>query len=149
MARTSVLSNATHVDPEPGDKAVVALLRHAAGDTGQLVVRLPDGQEITLPDGLSQLLLASAEELADGHAVTVLASDTMLTPAEVGRVLGLSRPFIARLLDEDIMASQHLPGSRHRVVRLADVLQFQARRERRREGRRRINDAVEAAELPY
>lgn len=149
MARTSVLSNATQVDPDPGDKAVVAHLRHAAGDTGQFVLRLPDGHEITLSDGLSQLLLTSAEELADGHAVTVLASDTLLTPAEVGRLLGLSRPFIARLLNDYALPSQHLPGSRHRVVRLADILEFQARRERRREGRRQINEAVGAAELPY
>lgn len=34
-----------------------------------------------------------------GHAVTVLASHVRLTPAEVGELLGLSRPFVVRLLD--------------------------------------------------
>jgi excisionase family DNA binding protein len=85
----------------------------------------------------------------NAHAVTVLASDVRLTPAEVGELLGLSRPFVARLLDAGEIKSEHLPGSRHRVVRLTDVLDFQAHRERRRTGRRRMADAVESADLPY
>ncbi|WP_433227139.1 helix-turn-helix transcriptional regulator [Microtetraspora malaysiensis] len=47
-------------------------------------------------------------------------------------MLGLSRPFVARLLDEREIPSQHLPGSRHRVVRLTDVLEFQAQRAAKR-----------------
>jgi hypothetical protein len=35
------------------------------------------------------------------------------------------------------------------VVKLADVLDFQTHRERRRTGRRRIAEAVEAGDLPY
>jgi hypothetical protein len=35
------------------------------------------------------------------------------------------------------------------VVQLADVLDFQTRRERRRTGRRQIADVVESADLPY
>jgi len=37
----------------------------------------------------------------------------------------LSRSFVARLLDAGEIPSEHLPDSRHRVVRLADVLEFQ------------------------
>ncbi|WP_208105596.1 helix-turn-helix domain-containing protein [Streptomyces sp. GC420] len=69
---------------------------------------------------LVRILIASAGELAAGHAVTVLASETELTPAEAGELLGLSRPFVARLLDSGDIPSAYLPGSRHRVVRLAD-----------------------------
>jgi excisionase family DNA binding protein len=110
---------------------------------------LPDGREVVLPASLVKVLAASASELSEGHAVTVLASTVRLTPAEVGRLLGLSRPFVARLLDAGEIASQRLPGSRHRTVRLADVLEFQARRERRRAGRRRVAEAIESADLPY
>ena len=75
----------------------------------------------------------------------MLATEVRLTPAEVGELLGLSRPFVARLLDAGEIPSDRLPDSRHRVVHLADVLEFQLRRERRRAGRRRIADA---ADLP-
>jgi len=93
--------------------------------------------------------LASAGELSEGHAVTILASEVMLTPAEVGELLGLSRPFVVHLIEGGELPAEHLPGSRHRVVRLSDVLEFQARRERRRTGRRRVAEAVDEADLPY
>jgi excisionase family DNA binding protein len=102
-----------------------------------------------LPASLVAVLVASASELAAGHAVTVLASEVRLTPADVGELLGLSRPFVVRLLDAGEIPSEFLPGSRHRLVRLTDVLEFQARRERRRAGRRQISEAVESGGLPY
>jgi excisionase family DNA binding protein len=149
MARSSVLGRATQVEPGAEDRVSTAKVSEAASGVSELVLRLPDGSEIVLPASLVKVLVATASELSAGHAVTVLASDVRLTPAEVGELLGLSRPFVVRLLDAGEIPSEHLPGSRHRVVRLAHVLDFQARRERRRAGRRRLADAVESADLPY
>lgn len=149
MARSSVLGSATRVEPRPADRESAAAVSRIAPGVAALVLRLPDGQEITLPAPLVTILLASAGELSEGHAVTVIASEVRLTPAEVGELLGLSRPFVVRLIDAGDLAAEHLPGSRHRLVRLSDVLEFQARRERRRTGRRRVVDAVEDAGLPY
>jgi excisionase family DNA binding protein len=149
MVRSSVLGRATRVEPRPDDQASAAEVSRLAAMSSELVLRLPDGKEVVLPRSLVKVLRASAEQLSEGHAVTVLASEVRLTPAEVGELLGLSRPFVARLLDAGEIASEYLPDSRHRVIRLADVLKFQARRERRRAGRRRVADAVEAADLPY
>jgi excisionase family DNA binding protein len=149
VTRSSVLGHATRVEPRSGDQTSAAEISRLAAGSVELVLRLEDGTEIALPRSLVEVLLASAEELSEGHAVTVLASEVRLTPAEVGELLGLSRPFVVRLLDAGDIPSEHLPDSRHRVVRLADVLTFQARRERRRAGRRRVAEAVEAADLPY
>jgi excisionase family DNA binding protein len=149
MVRTSVLGSATRVEPGPDDRRSATNLSRAVAAATHLVLRLPDGEEIELPDALVRILQASIDELSAGHAVTVLPSELLLTPAEVGDLLGLSRPFVARLLDQGTIASQNLPGSRHRVVRLVDVLDFQSRRERRREGRRRIVNTVESEDLPY
>jgi hypothetical protein len=150
MARSSVLSKATRVEPVASDReSAAAVSRLTATEASGLALRLTDGQEIMLPASLVKILLTSASELSEGHAVTVLASEVRLTPAEVGELLGLSRPFVARLLDSSDLPSEHLPHSTHRVVRLSDVLEFQARRERRRAGRRRIADVVEDADLPY
>jgi excisionase family DNA binding protein len=145
----SVLGRATRVEPRAEDRVSTAEVSRAVNGVSELVLRLPDGSEIILPAPLVKVLVATASELSEGHEVTVLASDVRLTPAEAGELLGLSRPFVARLLDAGEIPSEHLPGSRHRVVRLADVIDFQARRERRRTGRRRIADAVESAALPY
>lgn len=149
MARSSVLGNATRVEPQPADQEAAEEVTAAVGDATDLRLLLPDGGEIALPESLVEVLRASAGELSAGHAVTVLASDVRLSPTEVGTLLGLSRPFVARLLDSGDIPSQHLPGSRHRVIRLADVLRFQARREKRRTGRRRVAAEVDTADLPY
>jgi excisionase family DNA binding protein len=149
MARSSVLGGATRVEPRPRDREMAEAVRRAVTGAEELTLRLPDGKEVALPVSLVEILVASADELSAGHAVTVLASEVRLTPAEVGELLGLSRPFVARLLDAGDIPSQFLPGSRHRVVRLADVLEFQEQREHRRTGRRKLAEAIESAGLPY
>lgn len=149
MARTSVLAGAIKVEPHSSHQSALAETSRMTPEQVEVVLRAADGSELVLPIELVRVLIASAGELATGHAVTVLASEARLTPAEAAELLGLSRPFVARLLDSGEIASTYLPGSRHRVIRLADVLAFQERRNRRREGRRQIADAVDEAGLPY
>lgn len=97
------------------------------GEEPSSALKLADGRELPLPEALAEALLALAGELSTGHAVRVLAAQTTLSPAEAAEVLGLSRLFVVRLLDEGVIPSEHLPGSRHRAVRLEDVLEFHVR----------------------
>lgn len=150
MARTGVFKQAVRVDPGADQRAPAGVVAEAMERSADAVaLTFSDGREVALPASLAAILRASAREVADGHALTVLPSDVMLTPAEAAELLGLSRPFVVRLLDEGEIPSERLPSSRHRRIRLADVLAFAERRERRREGRRRIADAVADADLPY
>ena len=116
---------------------------------GRAKVVLPDGTTVALSPALLAVLQATAGELAGGHAVTVLPSEVLLTPAEAAELLGLSRPYVVRLLDAGEIPAERLPRSRHRRLRLTDVLAFQARREQRREGRQRVAGEVDSADLPY
>jgi excisionase family DNA binding protein len=150
MPRTGVLGQATRIDPVPADHEALDGLRgrEDLGD-GELVLRTADGTEINLPQSLLRLVVSAANSLAAGHAVMAIPAEVALTPAEAAELLGLSRPFIARLLERGDIPSDLLPGSRHRRIRLEDVLTFQARREERAEGRRRIADIATTADLPY
>ena len=58
-------------------------------------------------------------------------------------MLGISRPFLLDLIARGHLAAEALPESRHRILRLADVLQFQAKRERRGHARGAIVEIVE------
>lgn len=58
----------------------------------KVALQLPDGTSMPLPRALVELLRASADEIAEGHSVTVLPSEVSLTPAEVAEPLGFSRP---------------------------------------------------------
>jgi excisionase family DNA binding protein len=150
MPRTGVLGNATRIDPEPADhEALEGLRAHSDLDDGELVLRTADGTEITLPSSLLRLVVSAANNLAAGHAVMAIPAEVTLTPAEAAELLGLSRPFVARLIERGDIPSELLPESRHRRIRLEDVLAFQARRQRRAEGRRRIADIAATADLPY
>jgi excisionase family DNA binding protein len=142
VARSSVLARAEKVEPDPAHQDALAAAARLVPEAVEVLVHTPDGGEVALPSELLRILAAAAGELARGRAVTVLASEATLSPAEAAELLGLSRPFVSRLLDSGDIPSAHLPGSTHRVVRLTDVLAFQQRRERRREGRRQIADAL-------
>lgn len=151
MARLGVLSNAIRVEPGEGDRDFAARIAVGIGtpEEHSFTLHLPDGSVVNLPTALVEILRASADELAEGHAVTVLPSEVALSPAEAAELLGLSRPFVVRLLDRGEIPSERLPRSKHRRVLLSDVLAFQAQRDRRRTGRQRLANLVADADLPY
>jgi excisionase family DNA binding protein len=151
VSRTGVLKQAVQVEPGADQARSVSDVAAAVSDDAieGVVLAFADGSRVPLPASLLDVVRASARELADGHTVTVLRGDSVLTPAEAGELLGLSRPFVARLLDEGTIPSERLPGSRHRRVLLADVLAFAQQRDRRRDGRRAVADAAANADLPY
>jgi excisionase family DNA binding protein len=150
MPRTSALAQSARVEPSAElREAVNEVVERTSERSAEFILRYADGSEAPVPSQLVVVLMTAAGELSAGHAVTIRASETLLTPTEVGQLLGLSRPFVARLLDDGTIPSTNLPGSSHRVVRLDDVLAFAERRRRRQEGRRRIADAVDEADLPY
>jgi len=151
MGRVGALVRAERIEPTAADRASVAAIEAAVSrdDGAEVVLRLPDNTYLVLPPAVVRLVRASVREFAAGRAVTVLPAETMLSPAEAGELLGLSRPFVHRLLDAGEIPSEQLPGSRHRRVRLSDVIAFQQRRETRRAGRQTIAAAAEEAGIPY
>ncbi|WP_322752779.1 helix-turn-helix domain-containing protein [Frankia sp. Cas3] len=151
MGKPGVLIGTERIEPTHDDRESVTAAQAAvtAAVGAEVVLKLADGTYVPLPPALTRLVAASLRELAAGHAVTMLPSEALLSPAEAGELLGLSRPFVSRLLDAGEIPFERLPGSRHRRVRLSDVLAFQQRRESRREGRRAIAEAADAAGIPY
>src|SRR5580700_11133774 len=150
MPREGVLGQATRIDPVPADhEALDSLSAREDLGGGELVLRTADGTEISLPSSLLRLVVSAASNLAAGRAVMAIPAEVLLTPAEAAELLGLSRPFVTRLLERGDIPSEFLPESRHRRIKLEDVLAFQVRRERRAEGRRRITDIASTANLPY
>jgi hypothetical protein len=144
MAKSGVLRNAVRADPRAADRETTAMLSRVGRlqRSGKTSVCFPNGTEVSLSASLSKVLQFSADELADGNAVTILASDVALSPGDAADLLGLSRPFVVRLLDDGSIPS-------HRKVLLSDVIAVQAQRARKRTGRQRIMKIVEGNDLPY
>ncbi len=85
-----------------------------------MTLKLQDESEFLLPETLAKALLALAKELSVGHAIRLLPFETTLTPAETAKMLGLSRPFVVRLLVVRMAAGKHRPPRTSED--LADVL---------------------------
>lgn len=81
------------------------------------------------------------DAVAHGARVVVLRADEEVTPTEAAKLMGVTRQFVDRLCEDGILAFRRLPGSRHRRIRVEDVLEIASEREQRRAG----SDAVRAA----
>lgn len=97
----------------------------------------PENARITLPKGAARLLLTMLEEMAEGHAVTVLPLREELSTQEAAELLNVSRPFLVALLEKGDIPFRKV--GKHRRVQLKDLLVY---KEREDEARRQALDAL-------
>jgi excisionase family DNA binding protein len=131
--------------PEPHRKRLVALV--SGIDGGGAVALRTDQGEAELPPEARAAVRQLLADLAAGSAVHLLTDDSELTTQEAADILGISRTYIVRLIDDDKLPAR-LVGT-HRRLRAADVLAYKARRDARLAGVDAIAAADAAAGVPY
>lgn len=87
---------------------------------------------------------AMLDEVANGSRIVVLRAEDEVSPARAAEVLGVTRQFVDRLCEDGALPFRRLPSSRHRRIRVQDVINVAAERERRRAGAEAIRAAVGA-----
>ena len=109
---------------QPQDATTLAevsqLLRH-----GSATLEGPKGERAILPAPLYTLLKDIVRGLEDGRSFVLMLQDQQLTTQRAAELLGMSRPYLIRLLDAGELP-HHLVG-KHRRVALRDVLAFAKR----------------------
>lgn len=116
--------------PEPSARAEIldfaAFMReieaYLSKGSGRAALVHPDGASRAIPDEIFQILDQVVDALANGKAVTVAPSGMMLTTQQAADFLGISRPTLVKLLEEDKIPFER-PG-RHRRVALRDLVDF-------------------------
>ena len=81
------------------------------------------------------------DAVAHGARIVILRADDEVTPTEAAKLMGVTRQFVDRLCEDGVLAFRRLPDSRHRRIRVEDVLEVASEREQRRAG----GDAIRAA----
>jgi excisionase family DNA binding protein len=98
--------------------------------TGTLTLTDARGAPVDLPEPLRDLLLRGVHELRRGNRVSLLSFGRLLTTQQAAELLGMSRPYLIRLLDEGELTYE-MVGT-HRRLRLDDVLEYRRIRSNRR-----------------
>ena len=87
----------------------------------------PDGHQVAIPEPVHDLLLLILKNLQAGRAISIVPEHQPLTTQRAANILGVSRPFLVRLVENGDIPF-HMVGS-HRRIYLRDLLDYQRRRD--------------------
>jgi len=88
-------------------------------------------QPLQLPAGAVALLMDILEAMAAGRGVTLIPENAELTSVQAADVLNVSRPFLIKLLEDNVLP--HRKVGKHRRIRMEDVMAYKAKIDRERE----------------
>jgi hypothetical protein len=119
-------------------------LRRIAESGASVQILDHNGERVNAPE-LEQVLRAALASLATGNDIVVLAANTEVTPTEAGKILGLSRQYIDRLIDLGDLTARTLPHSTHRRLTVAELTRYQQQRNlNRKRIRTAVNELIDA-----
>jgi len=108
----------------PNLRDISSALGHSASKPAFLGAH---GEKIPIPRSLHKILTRIVSELAAGQTVSVIPVHQELTTQKAADMLGVSRQFLVRLLDEKKIRF-HRSGT-HRRIYMDDVLAYKKRRD--------------------
>lgn len=132
MAESAPLAQETYLPSGEGVAQVHDFIAaHEASGRGSVPPRYflagsAPGDRVELPAEMYRLLRQVAEALQRGLAVTVAPVSKQITTQQAADLLGVSRPTVIKLLDEQKIPFERV-GS-HRRIRLKDLLEYRERR---------------------
>jgi excisionase family DNA binding protein len=86
-----------------------------------------DGVQLTIPDPVQNMLLTILKNMELSKAVSIVAEDHPLTTQGAAEILGVSRPFLVRLLESGAIPF-HKVGA-HRRIYFHDLWDYKSRRD--------------------
>lgn len=105
----------------------LAYLQESLDEDSSAVLSIErSGQHISLSKNATRAL-RTILDTALAHAPSDENPPRRITTQQAARILGVSRPFVIKLLDQGEIPFERLGPSRHRRIKLADVIEYQTR----------------------
>lgn len=114
--------------PPRDTRVLVDLARFLADHTEPASLVGPDGERTLLPTEVYNLLMRVVSAMQSQKAITIAPVDKQLTTQEAADLLGISRPTLIKVIKRGELDCDRPSGSRHRRLRLQDVLDYRQRR---------------------
>lgn len=138
----------TEADSQLARESSRYLATHKLGRQSSVRIRVLDDGEgskiVAVPASALRLFVRLLSEMSQGNAVTLIPTRAELTTQQAADLLNVSRPYMAKLLDEGRIPFRTV--GRYRRVRLDDLMAYRRRDD---EARAKILDQLtaEAQEL--
>lgn len=125
-----------------------AMLARVLPESGTTPIVIRSGQKnVRLPPGVSRAVRRLLDRLAAGESVQLVSADAELTTREAAELLGMSRTYLVRLIDEGRIPA-HMVGS-HRRLKASDVLAYRRERDERLSKVAAVAEADAELGIPY
>lgn len=119
----------SQIQPDVSDielaKSALLTLGNALTEETPVTLVIAESQSIPLPRTVTSALLQVLEATAHGEETAILPLHSELTTGQAAAMLGVSRPYLVKLLDEDRI--EHRTVGTHRRVRMSSLLDFMQR----------------------
>ncbi|MFL5702020.1 MAG: helix-turn-helix domain-containing protein [Ktedonobacteraceae bacterium] len=125
------------------ERPALTQIRGALADRNQVPKLVgSDGQYIELPQSIFEVLRQIVSHMMSGRAIFIVPETKTLTTQEAADVLGVSRPYLIKLLDQHKMPYTRL--GLHRRILFSDLMRYREQRDRERE--RALDDIAQMSQ---
>ncbi len=90
-----------------------------------------NGEQITIPESIYQVLRQVVHAMALGQAISIVPQEREFTTQQAADFLNVSRPYLIKLLEQD--AIPYVTVGTHRRVRFEDLMSYKQRRDMKRD----------------
>ena len=90
-----------------------------------------NGEKITIPEPIYQVLLQVVHAMASGKAISIIPQQQELTTQQAAEFLNVSRPYLIKLLEQGEIP--HIKVGSHRRVRFDDLMNYKQQRDVKRD----------------
>ena len=89
-----------------------------------------NGEEITIPESVYQVLRQAVHAMASGKVISIVIQERELTTQQAADFLNVSRPYLIKLLEQGEIP--YIMVGTHRRIRFDDLMKYKQQRDHKR-----------------